>query len=114
MKILFIRIKLFFTSPYILQSIQQFMVIFFIVFLLTLSSAVYFVYFHNDSERALKRELWKIFSEPRSFNKEKFLEYDNIPFENKSQFVEDPNFWESTAVHYRYTIPKDGVPKNHD
>ncbi|MGL4388498.1 MAG: hypothetical protein ACRCTJ_03795 [Brevinema sp.] len=111
MKTFFIHLKIFLNSLPVKKFLQQFIVIFFFVFLFILGASWYYVHI-NSNDYEFKKGLQKLFAEPRNFNTEVNTYYDDLPLkENQKNMFYDKNFWIPIGTDVRYTIPKHGKPK---
>ncbi|MGL4561996.1 MAG: hypothetical protein ACRCVW_06465 [Brevinema sp.] len=113
MKTIFIFLKIFLSSAHVKKALQQFSLIFFVVFLFILGSTIYYVYLHQPNVSDFRKKLLKTFAEPRNFNTNVGMSYDSLPLkEIELQLFYDENFWQPEGLDTRYTIPKDGKPTN--
>ena len=114
MKIILLRIKMFFGQ----KEVKRFILIFFISFPLILG-AMYYVIKNIDhlmvgkSEKLFMKEFDKVLLMPRSTNYITIVEkqiFETKIREDVSAFETNDNFWSGDALNYRYTEPQKGLP----
>ncbi len=116
MKIILLRIKMFFGQ----KDVKRFFLIFSISFPLILGVMYYFVknrdhFLAGKAEKLFMKELDIVIQMPRSTNYTTIVEKQNFDSkirEEKSAFETNNNFWSGDALNYRYTVPQKGLPED--
>ena len=114
MKIILLRIKMFFGQ----KEVQRFILMFSISFPLILGG-MYSLIKNKDyllagkSEQVFIKEFKEVLQMPRTTNYNTIVESQNFKIkirEDVSDFETNDNFWSSDALNYRYTVPQRGLP----
>ena len=116
MKIILLRIKMFFGQ----KEVKRFILMFSISFPLILGSLYYFIknidhFLAGKSEKIFMTGLDTVIKMPRSTNYSTIVEKQNFDAkirEDESAFDTNNNFWSGDALNYRYTVPQKGLPEN--
>ena len=116
MKIILLRMKMFFVQ----QHVKIFIKMFSISFPLILGGMYIFMenrshFLSGSSKKNFIKEFNEIIKMPRSTNQNIIVEipyYGNRNYQNEGLEITNKNFWSGDALNYRYTVPQKGIPRN--
>lgn len=116
MKIILLRLKMFFGQ----KEVKRFILIFIVSFPLILGAMFYFIknidhLMAGKSEKLFMEEFDKVILMPRSTNYTTIVEKQNFSIkirEGVSDFETNDNFWLGDALNYRYTESQKGLPRD--
>ena len=116
MKIILLRLKMFFGQ----KEVKRFILTFTISFPLILMLMFYFIknidhLSAGKSEKLFMKEFEAVIRMPKSTNYTTIVEKQNFSIkirESVSDFETNNNFWSSDALNYRYTVPQKGLPED--
>lgn len=116
MKIILLRLKMFFTD----KATRRFLLIFFVSLFFSLGGMYFFQekiqnLSEENQEELIKETVMELIAFPRSTNITVTVEQSTLLriFEKEvnTNIVENKNFWTGDALQYRYTLPQQGLPK---